>query len=76
MKLWNTYDIADNQIGLLYRRQRFEKILVPGRYREFSANGILKLNIHDVTDLYFEEGNAKFLLNKYAEMFTPYISHY
>lgn len=76
MKLWNTYDIADNQIGLLYRCQRFEKILMPGRYREFSANGALELKIHDVTGLYFQDDNAKFLLNKYAEILTPYISHY
>lgn len=76
MIIWNTYDIADNQLGLLFKRQRFEKVLGPGRHRELATNGKLELKIYDTTELYFENDKAKFLLNKYAKQLAPYICHY
>lgn len=73
MILWKTIDIADNERALLYRRNRFVKVLGPGRHRLETVSGSIRVDKYDITDVVFENSKAKFLLNTYAEALNQYI---
>ena len=73
MILWKTIDIADNVRALLYRRNRFVKVLEPGRHRLETVSGSIRVDQYDITDVVFENSKAKFLLNTYAEALNQYI---
>ena len=73
MILWKTIDIADNERALLYRRNRFVKVLEPGRHRLETVSGSIRVDQYDITDVVFENSKAKFLLNTYAEVLNQYI---
>jgi regulator of protease activity HflC (stomatin/prohibitin superfamily) len=70
MLLWKTVDIADNKRALLYRRDRFERVLEPGRHR---IAGKVRLETYEITDLVFKHNNAKYFMHSYAEKLSAYL---
>lgn len=73
MIYWNTFDIGDNCLGFLYRRNRFEQVLEPGRHRFFAASNSIRVEMFDVSALYFDHSKARFLLNTHGEKLAPYV---
>ena len=76
MILWKTVDVADNERALLFRRNRLETVLAPGRYRLQTFTGSVRLEKYDVTDVVFDNAKAKFLLNTHAEKLNEYIERF
>lgn len=68
MKLWKTVDIEDTQRALLYRRGKLESVLQPGRHRIWSLGSSIRLETYDVTSLWFERPQAKWLLTQYSHL--------
>lgn len=73
MLMWTTFDIADNERAFLYRRERLEKILEPGRYRIFSFGQKLRIEKYDITSVIFEHPKIKFLFRQYRNILEPYL---
>ena len=73
MLLWKTVTIADNERVLLYRRECFDQVLKPGRYRLYRFRDYSKIETYDVTKVIFDNKNAKFLLNTYGEKLSAHI---
>lgn len=76
MFIWKNLDVADNQRVLVYHRKRLVQVLEPGRHRVSRLNGPRLLETYEVTDIEFDNVNAKFLLNQYEEMLAPYVERY
>lgn len=76
MIFWKTVDIADNERALLFRRNRLETVLAPGRHRLQTFTGNVRLEKYDVTDVVFDNAKAKFLLNTHAEKLSEYIEKF
>lgn len=76
MKLWKTIDVADNQRVLVYRRNRFENVLEPGRHRVSTVGGPVVIKTYDISDIAFSEKNAKLLLRNYAEKLDAYLQSF
>lgn len=74
--LWKTVDIADNERALLFRRNRLESVLAPGRHRIETLTGSIRLEHYDVTSVVFNHANAKFLLNTQATKLAEYIERF
>lgn len=75
-KMWNTLDVADNERALLYRRNRFESVLKPGRHRVQVMTGDVRIETYDVTDVVFTAAKAKFLLNTHSSVLGEYLESY
>lgn len=76
MIFWKTVDIADNERALMFRRNRLESVLSPGRHRIQTLTGHVRLETYDVTDVVFNNAKAKFLLNTHTEILDSYIERY
>lgn len=76
MIFWNNIDIADNERALLFRRNRLETVLTPGRHRLPIFADNVRLETHDVTELVFNNANAKFLLKTHAEKLSSHIEKF
>ncbi len=76
MILWKTIDIADNQRALVYRRDSFDRVLEPGRYRLETIKSDVRVETYDITDVLFTNKRAKFLLNTYGKKLAPYLERY
>lgn len=76
MKLWKTIDIADNERGLLFRRNRLDSILQPGRHRISAMAGKVRCEVHDITKVMFLHSKAKFLLSVHADKMSAHIEKY
>lgn len=73
MFLWKTVDIADNERALLFRKNRLEAVLEPGRHVIAKFKGNVKLDVFDITNIVFEHPKAKFLLRQYPDLFVNFI---
>lgn len=76
MILWKTIDIADNERALLFRRSRFERVLEPGRHRVDILGGEIRLEKYDITDVIFDNAQAKFLIATQAEALDNYLESF
>ncbi|MGL6161629.1 slipin family protein [Microbulbifer sp.] len=80
MIIWKCVDIADNERAFLFRRNRFIRVLEPGRHRVMQLAGKTRVETYDISDVLFERSNtqlsAKFLLNTHAEKLEPYLEAY
>lgn len=76
MIFWKTIDVADNQRALVYRRDRFERVLEPGRFRLETISGDIKAELYDITEVLFTHKQAKFLLKTYAAKLAPYLERF
>ncbi len=76
MMFWKTIDVADNQRALVYRRDRFECVLEPGRFRLETLSGGIKVELYDITEVLFTHKQAKFLLKMYADKLAPYLERF
>lgn len=72
--LWKTIDIADNERGLLYRRERFKTVLLPGRHRLNAWDGSVRVEKLDISNLVFEHVRARFLLSQHADALAPHVA--
>lgn len=70
MLLWKTVDIADNMRALLYRRDRFERVLEPGRHR---LAGKVRVEIYEITELVFKHTNPKYFMHNHAEKLSAFL---
>ncbi len=66
-------DIADNERGLLYRKNNFERVLAPGRYRLWNLWGRLRVEKYDITEPQLEHVLGRFLVTTYADKVKNYI---
>jgi len=71
--LFKTIDIADNERGLLFDRDRLKKVLEPGRHTLCPIGRKLTVEKYDITDVVFTRIKAKFLLRQYPELLQAYI---
>lgn len=71
-----TIDLADNERGILFKRNRFAKILPPGRHRFFDPARDLRVEIFDVSRRDFEHRLGKYLLASCAERTAPFLVSY
>ncbi|MEC8428471.1 MAG: slipin family protein, partial [Pseudomonadota bacterium] len=76
MILWKTIDIADNERALLFRRSRLERILEPGRYRTHVLGGDVRLEKYNITDVVFDNAQAKFLLNTHGQALENHLESF
>ncbi len=76
MILWKNIDIADNERALLFRRSRFERILEPGRHRVHVLGGDVRLEKYDITDVVFDNAQAKFLLSIHGKALENQLESY
>jgi len=73
MKLWNTIDIADHELGLLYERDNFIRVLEPGRYHfAFWAQNSWVDKV-DVTEVEFDHPLGTFFFKRYADQLEKYL---
>lgn len=70
---WKTIDISDNERALLFRRNRFERILDPGRHKIWVTAGNVRIEKYDITDVTFDNAQAKFLLATHTKAFEGYV---
>ncbi|MEW5251133.1 slipin family protein [Microbulbifer discodermiae] len=75
-KLWKTVDVADHERALVFRRNRFEKVLPPGRSRIPLFGGPVRVLTHDITQGAFDEAKAKFLVKTYGDLFADHLHSY
>ncbi|WP_308366099.1 MULTISPECIES: slipin family protein [unclassified Microbulbifer] len=75
MKLWKTIDVADNQRALLFRRGRYQSLLMPGRHRINLFGGNVAVEHYDATELVMSRPNIKYLLREYASL-AEHLAHY
>ncbi len=76
MIFWKTIDVGDNQRAFVYRRERFECILDPGRYRFNTLRGSISVEFYDITEVLFSHKQAKLLLKTYPEKLGPYLERF
>lgn len=76
MIFWKTIDVADRQRVLVYVRNQFKKVLMPGRHRVSTFEGRLHYEVHDVTDGIFNHKDERFLLSQYQEQLSPYLEKF
>lgn len=68
MKLWMTVDVADQQRVLLWRRGRYEKLLLPGRHRVSLLRGNVTLERYHTSDLVMARADIKYLMREHAAL--------
>ncbi len=76
MLFWKTFDIAENQKALLYRRNRFERVLGPGRRLISTIGGKLSLTPYDISKITFSHPQTKFLLKNNSEKLTEDLEYF
>lgn len=72
--MWKTIDIADYQRVLMYRHNRLQAVLMPGRHRVSRLRGNVRLETYDITDFEFSAAQANFLLKQYGELLAPHLT--
>jgi regulator of protease activity HflC (stomatin/prohibitin superfamily) len=72
--LWKMFNIADNERGLLYARDRLIAVLGPGRYRKFTAFRELRLEKYDISAWVFEHPKLVILLRLYQDLLAEYLT--
>ena len=63
-----TVDIADHQRALVFRRGRFEQVLLPGRYRLSLMRGKPLVELYDATALVMARSDIKYLMRDYPQL--------
>ena len=76
MIFWKTVDVADNERVLLFRRNRLETVLTPGRHRIQTISGNVRLDKYEITDVVFDNDKAKFILKTHAEKLSGFIEYF
>lgn len=76
MKFWETVDIADNELGFLYRRNRLNRVLRPGRHRFQRLVGRARVEVYDISEIRFRHAGAKFFLKVNADKLDAYLMKY
>ncbi|RLT96871.1 slipin family protein [Ketobacter sp.] len=71
---WKTVYIADNERGLLYRHDRLQGVLQPGRHRVSLLGGPIRLDKYDVSSVVFEHVRARFLLNQHGPLLNEHLN--
>ncbi len=75
MFLRKTIDIAEHERAFLYKRDRFVRVLSPGRHRVSRLFGSTRVERFDITRVVFRHQRAEFLLNQYAELGAYLVRH-
>ncbi len=73
---WKTINVADHQKVLVYRDDRLEQVLAPGRHKISMWTGVVHLETYDCTKVYFYHDRAKFLCNTYAELLDDHLQRF
>ena len=60
--------VAENEVALLYRNKKFEKVLPTGRHHVHGRLCILEINSFDSNDLYFDDPNALQMVRDHKEI--------
>ena len=70
---WKTIQIADNERGLLYRRDRLTGVLQSGRHRLNTFGSEIRVDKYDASAVVFEHVRARFLLNQHAQLLNEHL---
>lgn len=76
MLFWKTFDIADHQKALLFRRNRFERLLGPGRHRVQTVSGKISVIAYNTEETKFDHPQAKFLIKKYTDQLSDDLEYH
>ncbi|MGR9109077.1 MAG: slipin family protein, partial [Gammaproteobacteria bacterium] len=68
--------IADYERGMLFRENRFVRVLEPGRYRYFDPLNSIRIETCDITQAEFRNPRAKFLLTTYPDLAKEWFTCY
>lgn len=69
-------NVADNERALLSRKNRLEKVLLPGEYRFFDLAGNLDIKTYDITKAALEHHLGRFLITAYQELLGDEVVSY
>ncbi len=76
MFLWKIIHVADSERVLLYRDNRLQKVLLPGRHRVSMLGGKIRLETYDITEVIFNHAKAKFMLKSHPQMLAEHIEYF
>ncbi|WP_226668402.1 slipin family protein [Microbulbifer aggregans] len=76
MFIWKCVDIGDTERALLFRNNRFVRVLEPGRHRIWTLMDDTRIELHDISKVLFRRVDAKFLLKLHGEQLGRYIESY
>ena len=66
-------NIADNERGLLFKKNSFKRVLEPGRYRFLGFKLNVRVEVYDVTKPELKHSLGRFLVTTYADEVNRYI---
>ncbi|MBW4585715.1 SPFH domain-containing protein [Aetokthonos hydrillicola Thurmond2011] len=69
--MWKTFYIKPHEIGILYRRSDFQKILQPGHYTYFGRHW--RVQTHDLNNPEAKIENLELLLRKHGSALQQYL---
>ncbi len=67
-KVWDKYELAENERGLLFRRGIFKGVLESGVHRLEKFSGKVRVDRYDITDPEFEHRLGEFLVKTHPEL--------
>ena len=73
MLFLKTIDVADNERALLFDRDRLQKVLEPGRHRMLTLGRKLTVEKYDITKVFFEHAQLKFIVRQYVELISKFV---
>lgn len=66
-------DVADNEKAFLFEKNRFARVLGPGRYRHFDLTGHIRTEKFDITQHELVHYLNKFLVSTFADLTNDHI---
>jgi hypothetical protein len=76
MLFYKKIDVADNEKAFLYRRNRFERVLEPGRYRYYDLLGEIRFERFDINRRELEHNLAKLLVTVFKDKTRGHLDAY
>ena len=76
MLFYKKIDLADNEKAFLYRRNRFARVLEPGRYRYFDPFAEIRIERFDITRRELEHNLAKLLVTIFKDKTRNHLEAY
>ncbi len=69
-------NIADNERGILFDKNNFREILIPGNYRWMNLNKHLRVEVFDITQCEFKHKLARIFITKHPNLFREHMDCY
>ena len=76
MLFYKTFEIADNERALLFRKKRFHKVLKAGTHRYFGFPAEYHAEVFDITRPEFTHPLGEFLYREHTPVLERYMTRY